>query len=130
MAQFSPASEAKLVTCHPKLQEVLREAILYYDFTVLVGHRGEADQNKAFLEKASTKQWPNSMHNTLPSRAVDIAPYPIDWADVRRFALIVGFIIGLGAARGIKLRSGLDWDSDGNIKEHSLVDGPHIELVE
>jgi hypothetical protein len=28
-----------------------------------------------------------------------------------------------------KLRLGVDWDGDGDIKEHSFFDGPHIELV-
>jgi peptidoglycan LD-endopeptidase CwlK len=127
---LSKSSLDKLSTCDPRIQEVILEAIKYYDFTVLVGHRTKEDQDKAVAEKKSTKAWPNSKHNSLPSRAIDIAPYPIDWSDLPRFALLVGFIIGLAKARGINLRSGLDWDDDGVIKEHTLIDGPHIELID
>ena len=130
MPSFGPASEARLQTCDPRIQRVLREAIKFYDFTVLCGHRTEAEQNKALAEKKSTKSFPNSVHNSLPSRGVDIAPHPIDWNDLARFALLVGFVIGLGKGMGINLRSGLDWDDDGNIKEHTLIDGPHLELVD
>lgn len=129
MPQFSKQSLERLATCHPRIQEVLNEAILYYDFAILYGHRGKEEQDKAVLEKKSTKVWPTSKHNSLPSMAVDVAPYPIDWNDLARFALLVGFIIGLARKRGLHFRSGLDWDDDGNIKEHSLIDGPHIEYI-
>ncbi len=130
MPTLSPQSAFKLSTCDPRIIEVLTEAIKYYDFTVLCGHRTKEDQDKAVAEGKSTKAFPNSKHNTTPSMAVDIAPYPVDWNDLARFALLVGFIIGLARARGYHFRSGLDWDDDGNIKEHSLIDGPHIEVVD
>lgn len=130
MPSFSKTSLDRLATCDERIQRVAHEAIKLMDHSVLFGHRNEADQNKAFAEGASTKKWPDSNHNRLPSVAIDVAPYPIDWDDARRFALLAGIYIGIAHSMGIKLRTGLDWDSDGNIKEHTLVDGPHLELVD
>lgn len=40
-------------------------------------------------------------HSTVPSRAVDIAPYPVDWADKERFVLLAGFVLGVARANGL-----------------------------
>ena len=130
MYRFGRSSQARLDTCHPKLQEILNEAIKHVDFSVICGHRSEADQTAAFESKNSKVQWPNSKHNSFPSRAVDIAPFPIDWDDIPRFAHLGGLIRGIAAAKGIKLRFGFDWDVDGDITDHKFMDWPHIELAD
>lgn len=79
MAKFSSTSQEKLLTCHPDLQKVFKEVIKTFDCTILVGHRDQQAQDKAFAEGKSKKSWPDSKHNTTPSRAVDVAPFPIDW---------------------------------------------------
>ena len=40
-------------------------------------------------EGRSKLSWLESKHNCEPSRAVDIAPYPIDWDDRERFSHLV-----------------------------------------
>jgi|AntRauTorcE11897_2_1112592.scaffolds.fasta_scaffold00046_43 peptidoglycan L-alanyl-D-glutamate endopeptidase CwlK len=130
MYKFGPTSQRRLDTCHPKLQEILNEAIKHVDFSVLCGHRNEADQTTAFQSENSKVQWPNSKHNSMPSRAVDIAPYPIDWEDLKRFAHLGGLIRGIAVVKGIKLRFGFDWDVDGDITDHKFMDWPHIELAD
>lgn len=130
--RFGRTSQARLDTCHPKLQEILNEAIKHVDFSVLCGHRTEEDQMAAYnaVPQVSKVKWPNSKHNSLPSRAVDIAPYPIDWNDIKRFAHLGGLIRGIAAAKGIKIRVGFDWDMDGDITDHKFMDWPHIELAD
>lgn len=129
MAKFSALSEQRLSTCHPKLQELLREAINHVDFTVLYGHRGQDDQDDAYRTGASTLKWPLSKHNHLPSLAVDVAPYPIDWNDTARFARLYGFIERIALEKGIRIRWGGDWNGNYRTKDERLVDMPHIELV-
>lgn len=129
MPKFSKLSEERLKTIHPDLQKVLREAIKTYDFTILEGIRTKEKQEE-LLSRGMSRTL-NSKHLDQGdgySHAVDIAPWPIDWNDRERFILLSGFVKGLGAAMGVKLRLGVDWDSDLNIKEHSLFDGPHLEL--
>tara|TARA_R110000851_G_scaffold124960_1_gene255566 strand:- start:590 stop:991 length:402 start_codon:yes stop_codon:yes gene_type:complete len=127
--KFGKTSQARLDTCHPILQELANEVIKHIDFTVVCGHRDEEGQNEAVANKASKVNFPNSKHNSLPSIAIDVAPYPIDWDDIKRFAFLVGIFKGVAIAKGYKIRLGSDWDSDGDITDQKFMDWPHIELV-
>jgi peptidoglycan LD-endopeptidase CwlK len=130
MPNFSVRSKEKLATCDARLQRILNEAIKYRDFSVLCGHRNKEDQEEAYRTGNSTQRWPNSKHNSLPSKAVDIAPYPIDWSDSARFARLVGFIEYIAMSMSIRIRWGGDWNGNMRTKDEKLVDMPHIELVE
>ena len=127
--KFGESSRKRLDTCHPLLQEICEEAIKHIDFSVLCGERSEAEQQEAFEKGLSKVQYPDSMHNKSPSLAVDVAPYPIDWDNIPRFAHLIGLIRGIAAMKGIKIRTGSDWDSDGDITDHKFMDWPHFELV-
>lgn len=130
MPKFSKPSEQRLATCDPRLQTLLRAAIEHVDFTVLCGYRNRDEQEDAFRRGASTKHYPDSRHNTLPSSAVDIAPYPVDWKDTARFARLVGYIERIAQEQRVPIRWGGDWDRDGFTTDERLIDMPHIELVE
>ncbi len=127
MPKFGRRSKKQLATCHPDLQMVLNEAIKFVDFSVLEGHRGEELQNKYYHEGKSKLKFPKGKHNQNPSLAVDIAPYPIDWKDLKRFGAVAFFIKGIAASHGIELRLGADWNGDFKFTE-SFLDLPHIEL--
>ena len=140
MPAFSTVSQQRLATCDIRLQVLLNELIKHVDFTVLEGHRGEAAQNQAFLEGKSTKKWPHGNHNSMPSRAVDIAPVfldvkgKIDWKDYIAFGRLMGMLDMLAKTRNIKLRFGLDWDGDfrsvDQDPDESFLDAPHVELID
>lgn len=130
MPSFSGKSLAHLRTCDARLQSILNEVIKYTDFTVLCGHRGQKEQAEALAAGKSKVGWPNSKHNSLPSKAVDIAPYPIDWNDEVRFARLMGHVERVANEQGIKLRFGLDFDGDGWSSDERFLDFPHIELVD
>lgn len=135
VCRFGTISEYNLSSCSPPLQHLLREAIRrapkWLDFAVTCGHRNQVDQDKAFREKKSKKQWPDSKHNSLPSRAVDIRPAsPFnseDWNDKLRFARIIGFIECVAVELGIPIRVGLDFSGDGRSIDETFLDIPHIE---
>lgn len=129
MPQLGKSSAEKLATCHPDLQKIFNEAIKYIDFTITCGHRGKEEQDEAFRTSKSKVQWPNGMHNKLPSLAVDAVPFPIDWNDHRRIYMFVGFIRAIAAQMGIKIRCGADWDGDFEVKDQNFHDLPHFELV-
>lgn len=130
MPKFSDLSSRKLATCDDRLQRVFQEVIKHWDCTVLEGHRGKEDQDDAYRAGKSKTPWPESKHNKMPSRAVDVAPYPVDWADRERFALFAGFVLGVAASMGIKLRWGGDWNANGRTKDETFSDMPHFELVD
>lgn len=130
MPSFGKRSLQELETLDERLQEILIEAIQYFDFTILCGHRNEEDQNKAYNKGRSKLQWPESKHNSYPSIAVDLAPYPLNWENLNRFYYLMGFIRGLAISKGLNLRFGGDWDRDGEITDNNFNDLPHIEIVE
>lgn len=109
----------RLSTCDEKLQKLVKELSSKMEITVLCGHRGEADQEAAFKAGNSKLQYPNSKHNSLPSKAVDIAPYPIDWKDLKRFNEMCNKVESIAAKLGIKIRLG---------RTFKFVDMPHVEL--
>ena len=121
------SSNRELDTCHPKLQRLMSEVDKrlskrkMIDLTVICGHRGEAAQEKAFADHKSTKHWPESLHNRLPSMAVDIAPYPIDWSDREAFALLSGYVLAVADDLDIEVHVGALWKN--------FPDLPHVELT-
>lgn len=130
MPSFGKASQEKLATCDPRLQKVFNEVIKHFDCTVIEGHRGEAAQNKAFAEGKSKLKYPQSKHNKTPSLAADVLPYPIDWNDTNRMRYFAGFVVGIAATMGIKLRWGGDWNQNTELKDNSFNDLPHFEIAD
>lgn len=128
--KFSKKSAKKLSQCDPRLQRVFEEVIKHWDCTILEGHRDKGTQDEYFRTGKSKLKYPSSKHNSIPSKAVDAVPYPIDWQDTERFRAFGGFVLGVAATLGIKLRWGGDWDGDKDFKDQSFIDMPHFELVD
>jgi peptidoglycan LD-endopeptidase CwlK len=128
MPSFGERSLNNLETAHVDLQRLFKEVIKHYDCTVICGHRDKKSQDKAVRSGYSKVSFPNSKHNSLPSRAVDVLPYPIDWNDWKRFYFFGGFVKATAAQLDIDIRWGGDWDSDGNLTEEKFIDLPHFEL--
>lgn len=135
MYRFSRTSLANLETCHPDLQAVCNFVIRTFDFSVLDGHRDKETQDQYRQEGKSQLSWPNSKHNSKPSMAVDVAPYPIDWHNHSRFILLAGYMMmaaevlrSLGII-SYRLRWGGDWDMDQNPENESFLDLGHFELI-
>jgi peptidoglycan L-alanyl-D-glutamate endopeptidase CwlK len=103
-------------------------AIEMTDFGITCGYRGEADQAAAYASGKSKLEWPNSRHNVMPSEAVDLVPYPVDWDDRERFFYLAGVIMSCAKELGVELRWGGDWDMDLKPHERGENDLPHFEL--
>lgn len=129
MPKYSRKSKERLSTCHEDLQKIFNEVIKHWDCTILEGHRTKETQDEYFRTGRSKLEWPNSKHNSKPSLAVDVAPWPIDWNDRERFIHFAGFVKGVANGMGIEIRCGADWNGDGRFTE-SFFDAPHFELVQ
>jgi len=125
MPRFGSRSRRRLKGVDTKLVNVLNETIKLMDITVIEGVRSK-DRQAELLEKGATKV-KYSKH--MEGKAVDIAPYPIQWKDRERFHYMGGIIRGVASQMGVKVRWGGDWDSDGEIKDNNFDDLVHIELV-
>ena len=128
MPKFGKKSKERLATCDERLQEVFNEVIQFVDCSVLEGHRSQERQDKLYDEGKTKVKYPRGRHNSMPSRAVDVTPYPVDWADRERQTLFAGFVIGVARAKGIKLRWGGDWDMDFEVMDNRFDDFPHFEI--
>jgi len=129
MPHFSERSLQKLETCRPELQRLFTEVIKHFDCTILCGHRTEHEQNEAFHAGRSKLKFPESRHNSSPSGAVDVAPWPIDWNDRERFYYFAGVVKGIAARMDIPMRWGGDWDDDTRVHDQTFFDLPHFELM-
>lgn len=129
MPAFGVESLKQRATIHADLQRLFDEVIKYYDCKIMEGHRGEAAQNEAYAKGNSKLKFPHGKHNSYPSKAVDVYPYPIDMKDTARFYFFAGYVKATADRLGIKIRWGGDWDSDGNLKENTFNDLVHFELV-
>lgn len=129
MPEFSKQSQGRLNNCHPDLRRLFEEVVKYYDCSILAGHRGQQEQDQLYREGKSQLRFPHSNHNAMPSRAVDVVPYPVDWKDTERFAHFAGYVQCLADQMGIAIRWGGDWDQDGFVADERFLDMPHFELI-
>ena len=128
MARFGKRSRRNLNTCDKRLQDLFNEVVKHFDCSVLVGFRDRDGQNTAYASGHSKVKWPNGKHNTKPSFAVDVAPYPINWDDRERFIYFGGFVKGCAYRMNIPLRWGGDWDSDTQLSDNKFDDLVHFEV--
>ena len=128
MPRYSNKSKERLASCDERLQDVFNEVINYVDCSILEGHRSKERQNKLYDENRTKVKYPNGRHNSSPSKAVDVTPYPVDWEDRERQTLFAGFVLGLARNMGIRLRWGGDWDMDFQVMDYRFDDFPHFEV--
>ena len=128
MPKFGQKSNKNLSSCHPKLKKVFNEVIKTVDCSVLEGHRGKDRQNALYKEGKTKLTFPKGRHNSSPSNAVDVVPYPVDWGDRERFHLFAGFVLGIAKSKGFNLRWGGDWNQNWFVDDNKFDDFPHFEL--
>ena len=163
MANHGSRSKRFLSTCTQGLQLVFAQVVRGFDNSILDGARTPKEQ-KWKVESGASKTL-NSKH--IPrkpdgsydpegkSKAVDAAPYPIRWPDVKafkeiqgklsaiecavlneyiktvgRFYAFNGYVIGTGDAMGVSLRGGHDWDGDWDFTDQTFDDLVHFEEKE
>ena len=124
MPKFGKRSRERLKGVNAKLVNVLNELIKIMDVTIIEGLRSEKRQAELLKEGATKVKYSKHMEG----KAVDLAPYPVDWEDRERFHYMGGMLRGIGQSMGIKVRWGGDWDSDGEIKDNNFDDLVHVEL--
>tara|TARA_Y100000593_G_C4162596_1_gene262809 strand:+ start:70 stop:465 length:396 start_codon:yes stop_codon:yes gene_type:complete len=130
MPKFGRKSRERLATCDKRLQKLFNEIIKDIDCSVTEGHRTEERQNQMFKEKKSKARYPQSKHNSYPSRAVDVTPWPVDFEDRERQTLFAGYVLGRAQEMGINIRWGGDWDKDWETNDNKFDDFPHFELLD
>ena len=124
MPKFGKRSKERLRGVDTRLVNVLNELVKIMDVTIIEGLRSEQRQEK--LLKAGSTKTKFSKH--IEGKAVDLAPYPIDWNDRDRFHYMGGMIRGIAKQLNIPVRWGGDWDGDGETKDNKFDDLVHVEI--
>jgi peptidoglycan LD-endopeptidase CwlK len=136
MYSFGRVSEQRLSGCHPHLITLFREVIKEIDITVLYGHRTIEQQQELYAfgrtvpgrivthcDGVNVK----SKHNAIPSLAIDVAPYPVNWNNIEGFKQLAKVVFKNWEelkAGGI-VNGDLFWGGDWK----NLRDYPHYELI-
>ena len=153
MGTYSLKSQTLLNTAEPDLVALFNEVVKTFDNTILYGNRSQADQfnlyqiGRVYVNGTWVVSEPNkvvtykdgwnkmSMHNYMPSKAVDATPYPVNWKDKDRLYLFAGYVLGV-AGRLFeegkmfhKIRWGGDWDGDYETMDETFADLCHFELI-
>ena len=132
MPRFGKRSKERLKGVDAKLQNLLYEVVKYFDITIIEGKRSQERQNELVAQgKSKTK-----FGKHVDGKAVDIAPYPIDWNARDDFHLLGGFVLGMAASMGIKIRWGGDWNASSTFrgrrttKDNNFDDLVHFEILD
>ena len=132
MPRFGKRSKERLKGVDAKLQNVLNEVVKYFDITIIEGLRSQERQNELVAQgKSKTK-----FGKHVEGKAVDIAPYPIDWNARADFHYLGGFMLGMAASMGIKIRWGGDWNASSlfkgqrTTKDNNFDDLVHFEILD
>lgn len=134
--KFGSTSLSRLETCDMKLYRLLNLAISRspIDFGIAEGHRTLQRQNELFKKGLSKIDGINQIgkHNSNPSKAVDVYAFvngKASW-EVHHLCIIIGVIFSCADELNIKIRSGANWDMDGEfMTDQRFIDLPHIELI-
>ena len=129
MPKFGKRSKKRLEGLDSRLIDILNELIKIMDITIIEGLRSAETQNKYYLDNKSKLDGYKKKSNHQTGCAVDLAPYPVDWKNTKRFYYMGGMIRGIAKERNIKIRWGGDWDSDGETKDQTFMDLVHIEVL-
>lgn len=143
MPTFSQLSQQRLATCHKDLQTVMNEVIKQYDFTVVYGYRSPEEQHQLYTQgrKLVGNKWvkvgstvtdkdgyiKTSKHNSYPSKAVDIAPFPINWKNIAEFKKMGKIVIDVADRlyKEGKITNRIKWGGSWI----TFKDYPHFEIT-
>lgn len=126
----------RLSGVNSSLVTVLKKACesMPFDITVLEGVRSYERQQE-LLKQGATKV---SVSRHMSGNAIDIAPYPIDWKDTKRFKQMAHEMFKAAHELGIAIRWGGNWSRVDENQPYPplkpghkpLIDMPHFELPE
>lgn len=124
MKEFDTKSKERLGNADKDLV-LLAEAVLQrIDVVVTCSHRNKQDQDLAYKTGNSKLKFPQSKHNTLPSKAIDFAIKKdgnITW-DKKEYDKLGSIIKEITEDLNLSVKWGGDFSG--------FYDGPHVELVD
>ena len=133
MNTWGKQSLAERATSDPWLNDIGDVVLQIKDHSVVKGHRGRKEQDAAFFAtpQRTKLRWPNGNHNAMPSKAQDVRSYPFPEKEQEQREeqlYLLGLYKGVAVMKDIPLRTGADWDRDGEILDNGFDDFFHVEI--
>lgn len=94
------------------------------------GHRTAEEQNQLFKDGFSQRDGYEKQSNHQTGNAIDINVF-VDSKMIENkemLCVVAGVFFACAAEMGIKIRWGLDWNQNGDIRDNKFNDQYHIEL--
>lgn len=113
MGSFSQASLDELLTAALELQMLFEDIVPVFDCKVLQGKRTEEEQQRN-IDRGVSKTM-NSKHVyplDAPSRAVDVAPYPLKWPNLKGAYNEIQELLAQGAEKSRVLAAIKEYSKD------------------
>ena len=135
MNNWGANSIAQRATSDGRLNAIGDVVLQIKDHSVIKGHRNQIEQHAAFTStpQRSKLDWPNGNHNSYPSKAQDVKAYPFPEKEQEQREeqlYLLGLYKGVATVMDIPLRTGADWDRDGEILDNGFDDFFHVEIDE
>ena len=133
--RWGKKSSSKLSLLTPNLQKLAHKVLDYNIIDCLVddSYRTAEEQDRLYSIGKSKVQWPNSQHNKLPSKAMDLVPVINGIASWNHYhcSVLAGLVLAAAIELGIKLRWGGNWDMDHEpITDQDFQDLAHYEELD
>ena len=100
MPRLGKRSKKRLEGVDSRLIDLLERVCKYFDITVIEGKRSQERQNM-LVEQGKSK---TKFGKHVQGKAVDIAPYPIDWNARDDFHYLGGFVLCIATQMGLNIR--------------------------
>ena len=122
---------SKLDGVHPLLIDWAFELVSIMDCKIVSGVRSKITQREyVALGVSKTMNSKHLIQDDGLGHALDLAPYPVDWNDHRRFYILAGIGLGLAHKMDIPIRWGGRWNvDDDQFKIPSFNDMGHFEIT-
>lgn len=136
----SRSLEVRAGLCAP-LIKLVDAVLVVQDCSLLDGIRSDEQQAIEKAEGRSDLGPGESKHNTRPSQAVDMVPYPVIWPESEpvdsrereliwyRLYMFAGIVRAVAFQLDIVIRQGVDWDGDLMFNDQKFFDAPHVEVI-
>ena len=119
--KFSTISSKRLSECHPDLQLLFKHVLARVDISIACGYRPKDEQDAAYEGGFSSVKWPKSRHNSWPSEAVDVIPYPSGYkATQGEWERLAEIVFEEAELLGVQVEWGGRWTS--------FIDRPHWQI--
>ena len=130
MSRYGKRSMAHLEDVHPLLVDWALELVTIVDHSVIDGVRDLTTQAEYVARGVSqTMKSQHLIQDDGYGHALDLAPYPVDRTDHRRFYILAGAGIALAKKMNIPITWGGRWNPDDTqFKQPSFNDMGHFQI--